>query len=342
MSETSGRSPRSLSIAMPVLYLPSESKMGVGWTAHRLANELVARGHMVTVFSPCARPADAQYEHVHVQLKGIGRTFRWGFALRRIDFRSYDVLHAHGDDHLVRASRRPSVHVRTMHGSCFDEAVHIHGLKERLRMILLGLTEVVSAVRTPNVIGVSRSALRFYPWLHRTIPNGVDVDAFRPDGLREEAPTVLFVGTYGGRKRGAMLMEQFAQSVLPAIPDAQLWMVCSDAPVARNVHVLGRLSERELIDRYRRARVFCLPSSYEGFGIPYVEALAAGHLVVASKNKGAMELLTGVDGCDLVDDDELAAALVRALRSDLHGDPGRADAYSWANVVAAYEEVYRG
>lgn len=42
----------SLRIAMISYYLPSESKIGVGYQVHELANELARRGHQVDVFQP--------------------------------------------------------------------------------------------------------------------------------------------------------------------------------------------------------------------------------------------------------------------------------------------------
>jgi len=47
---------RPLRIAMISYYLPSESKIGVGYQVHELANELARRGHHVDVFSPCTAP----------------------------------------------------------------------------------------------------------------------------------------------------------------------------------------------------------------------------------------------------------------------------------------------
>ena len=46
--------------------------------------------------------------------------------------------------------------------------------------------------------------------------------------------------------------------------------------------MLGQVSDAELVDLYRSSWLFCLPSSYEGFGIPYAEAMANGCPVVAT------------------------------------------------------------
>ena len=302
-----------LRLAVTSYYLPSESKIGAGWMSHRLANALADRGHEVTMFSPSSRPGDARYEHRHVPITGSARTFRWGWVMRNLDLGGFDGLLAQGDDHFVRRGAVPA-HVRTLHGSCFDEAVHIRGAVNRARMLALGATELVAAVRTPEVVGVSKASLRFFPWRHTVVPNGVDIELFAPDPLvpKEPTPTVLFVGTDGNRKRGWLLRKVFEQHVLPRLPEARLWMVCEDAPASPGVEVLGRLSDAELADRYRRAWVFCLPSTYEGFGVPYIEALVSGTAVIATPNRGAREVLGGGVGV-VVDESRLGPELARLL-----------------------------
>lgn len=330
-----------LRIAVSSYYLPSQSKIGAGYMAHRLANEMVKHGHYVTMFSPCSKPQDALYEHQVVALRGRLRTFKWGWALRKLDLNGFDVLHAHGDNHFRGRRSRPPV-VRTMHGSCLSEAFHIKGAKERLRMLLLGLTEVVGSITATKTVAVSKNTRHFYPWIRTVIPNGVDLSLFHP-GEKDPSPTILFVGTYRQRKRGKLLMDIFEREIRPAVPDAKLWMVCSDAPPAAGVEVLGRLSDAELADRYRRAWVFCLPSTYEGFGVPYIEAMASRTAVVASPNPGAKEIV-GADR--IVRDRDLGRRLTallsdQSLRESASQDlPRLANRYSWASVVEAYDLAY--
>lgn len=334
-----------LRIVFSSYYLPSESKIGAGYQAHGLAQAMVRAGHEVTMFSPCVKPDDALYDHIKVEVHKPLATFRWAFALRRQNFNDFDVFHAAGDDYWFMGKKRPA-HVRTMHGSCFAEAVHIRGLKERIRMAALGLSEVLATLVADRTVLVSATTRKWFPWVRTVIPNGVDLECFHPGDDTEEDPTVLFVGTYKNRKRGKLLMEVFASDIRPAISNAKLWMVCSDAPSAPGVEVLGRLSDAELADRYRRAWVFCLPSTYEGFGVPYIEALASGLPIVATPNDGAVEVLDGGRYGRVVTDDDLGPGIVELLQDAperVHlTELGvqRANDYSWESVVERYEGIY--
>lgn len=330
-------------------YLPSGSKIGVGYQAHELANELARRGHQVDMLSACPPVEGALYGHRELRLEGSLRTFRFAFALARFDYSGYDVIHAHGDDYWLWRRRVP-VHVRTMHGTGFEEARRIPGVKEKLRMLLLGLTEVLASVVADVTVAVSPQTRRWMPWVRRVIPNGVDTRRFRPDpAMRAETPTILFVGTWGNRKRGKALAEAFQRDVLPAVPGARLEMVCRDSPAdpGPGVVILGELSDAELVQAYQRAWVFCLPSEYEGFGIPYAEAMACGVPVVATPNVGARyvtdEGLAGV----LSDIDSLGSALRGVLTDDAERErlsrasQERAGAFALSTVIDRYEALYR-
>lgn len=340
---------RPLRIAMISYYLPSGSKIGVGYQVHELATELVRRGHTVDVFSECPPVDGAVYGHHRVHLTGAMRTFRFATELRKVDFSSYDVLHAHGDDYWMWRRRVP-VHVRTIHGSCFEEARTIRGTKEKLRMVALGFSEVLASLVADTTVVVSPATRRWMPWVRTVVPNGVDTSRFYPDESQlSPHPTVLFVGTWGGRKRGAALAEAFQREVLPAVPDAELRMVTQDAPAdpGPSVTVLGRLSDDELATEYRRAWVFCLPSSYEGFGIPYAEALASGTPVVATPNPGAHYVLNGGQDGVITELRGLGPSIYELLDRGTcrehykRSSSSRTAEFSLVSVVNRYEGMFR-
>ncbi|MCW2510951.1 MAG: uncharacterized protein JWP68_4099 [Modestobacter sp.] len=331
---------------MTSYYLPSGSKIGVGHQVHALANGLVARGHEVTVYSGCGPSDGARYRTVQIPLRGSLRTFRFATAVRRLDLSGFDVLHAHGDDYWLWRRRVPA-HIRTMHGSCFEEARRIKGVKEKVRMAVLGLGEELASVVADRTAVVSPDTRRWMPWVHTVVPNGVDGRLFSPgDGERESRPTILFVGTYHQRKRGQLLMEAFQEAIRPAVPGAQLWMVSSDAPPADGVVQWGRVDDATLADLYRRAWVFCLPSTYEGFGIPYAEALASGTPVVATPNPGSRYVLDDGKYGVLASDTELGSALVRVLSDSRERERltvqglERSREFDLQTVLDRYEALY--
>lgn len=332
-------------IGMISIYLPPEHKIGSGYQAHYMANALVRRGHRVTMHSPAARGDDALYDVTQIDVGTRNRTYRFARELQKINWQQFDILHAHGEDQFLWTRLRPP-HIRTMHGSCLAEALHVPGLKEKLRMTMIGLSEVMATMAADATVCISQNTRPYFPWLKRVILNGVDASMFTPGTEKESAPTLLFVGTYQNRKRGKLLMEIFVRDILPKIPTAKMWMVCSDAPAAPNVEVLGRLSTPELADRFRRAWVFCLPSTYEGFGVPYIEAMASGTPVVASPNVGAKEVLANGKYGIVASDNDLGPAIANLLANESERTKycelglQRAKEFEWNHIVAQYEKVY--
>ena len=87
-----------------------------------------------------------------------------------------------------------------------------------------------------------------------------------------------------------------------------------------NATFAGAVAPGEVGEWYRRARLVCVPSRREGFGMITAEALAAGRPVVATNVGAAPQFITdGVNGCLVPPDnaEALSAALTKALQSDL-------------------------
>jgi glycosyltransferase involved in cell wall biosynthesis len=118
---------------------------------------------------------------------------------------------------------------------------------------------------------------------------GID-PAFRPDGEVADlgAPYVLAVGTNEPRKNLSGLAKAFAHvrqhhpELILAIAGLEGW---AEKPVEKGgIRLLGYVPEDELARLYRGAAAFAYPSSFEGFGIPIVEALASGTPAVVSSH----------------------------------------------------------
>ena len=137
--------------------------------------------------------------------------------------------------------------------------------------------------------------------------------------------------------------------VVATQPDAMLWVVGEgdDAsrlrervsvlpePARHQVHLLGRLDHAALLDRYARARVFAMPSTGEGFGLVFVEAMRAGLPCIASFDSAA-EVVRDQETGFVVEQEAhaLADACLKLL-----GDDAMADRFSVAGR-ARYETQF--
>lgn len=115
-----------------------------------------------------------------------------------------------------------------------------------------------------------------------------------------------------------------------------------------NAEVTGYVDEETLIDYYNRATALYLPTLYEGFGLPFVEAMACGTVVVTT-SRGSPQEVCG-DAAAYVDDprdaSEHAALLRRLVEDDAfrldHEASGRqrAAAFSWERTAQTYLRIY--
>jgi glycosyltransferase involved in cell wall biosynthesis len=163
---------------------------------------------------------------------------------------------------------------------------------------------------------------------------------------------VLCAGTLEPRKNLARLIDAYA--ALPATLRAktQLALVGPKgwdfAPVveqaslhARDVSLLGHVTDDELACLYRACAVFAYPSLYEGFGLPVLEALAAGAPTITS-NVSSLPEVAGEAAVyvDPTSVEEIRAAIEGLLASPEQRErlralgPSRAAEFSWAGTAA--------
>jgi glycosyltransferase involved in cell wall biosynthesis len=134
--------------------------------------------------------------------------------------------------------------------------------------------------------------------------------------------TVLCVCRFYARKRVDLLLRAAAM-LRGTIPELEIRIVGGGVEAARlrrlwrDLHLestvkwIGDVTQRQLAAEYQRAHAFCLPSVQEGFGIVFLEAMAAGKPIVAARSAAVPEVVE--HGC-LVEPDN-AEALAAAIET---------------------------
>jgi glycosyltransferase involved in cell wall biosynthesis len=151
---------------------------------------------------------------------------------------------------------------------------------------------------------------------------------------------------------------------LPDEQDAHLTVVSKPAPggkteqlvsslgLSQRVHFASGLTDTDVAELMASAEIACVPSLYEGFSLPAVEAMASGTALVASR-VGALSEVVGQDGRAGVlvpagDAGALTAAIGGLLRDSARraalGTAARArveERFSWTATAQATVDLYR-
>jgi glycosyltransferase involved in cell wall biosynthesis len=181
---------------------------------------------------------------------------------------------------------------------------------------------------------------------------------------RRERATIVTLAHLVARKRHAVVLHALA-----ALPERQRpdYLVIGDGParpglarladdlgVSDRVQFTGQLDNQRALAELARCHLFVMPSVREPFGVAYVEAMAAGLPVIATRGEGGPEDIAAAgDGIVLVARDDhqaLAAAIAHSLRDpavlEARGAAARENVarhFTWAHcgrqTVAAYERA---
>ena len=270
-----------------------------------------------------------------------------------------DVVH--GTNFWVPPLRRPNG-VVTIHDLTF--LLHPELCTPQVRRynwILPGVLRRCAVVLVPSRTVATQVAaeLGFPPDRIVVTPEGIRSGALdKAEPAAVPGDYVLFTGTQEPRKNLDRLLAAFGDlkdldlRLVIAGPGGwgpvDLRLRAEELGVADRVTFTGYVPDAHLAGLLAGARAFVFPSLYEGFGLPPLEAMAAGIPVVAASAGSLPEVLGDAPlWCDPLDPGSIAAAIRRAVTDDAARvaatTAGRAQAarYTWRETARLTLEAYR-
>lgn len=355
---------------------------GTGNVAYHNARLMQERGHDVTVFT--ARTTHDEGQTFPFRVERLPALFRIGNApvTPRLltDLRDFDLIHLHcpyifGAELTMAAAGIHRVPVVVT----YHNDLLAGGLRGWVFRTYAQLNERISLSRATRLVATSKdyaehSALARLA-VHKgvsVVPNGVDVEMFRPtqgtegtsrlgERVSTQEPYVLFVGGLDSAHHFKGVRELI--EAVGRVPDLRAVIVgegnlrasyqaTADRLAPGRVEFTGRIPTDLLADLYRHAGVTVLPSTTQGeaFGMVLIESMASGTPVIATDLPGVRTVVShGTDGLIVGPGD--VEALARALSSLMvdrqarlaMGRAGHAKVvqeYDWEAIGDRLEAVY--
>jgi glycosyltransferase involved in cell wall biosynthesis len=301
-----------------------------------LAAGIRALGGQVTMITPRFRLPIYAAERVLFNEMLRYRKIAAGSVVVGIDADGYSI-----------AGRRRNFHVAAIKGVIADVLPYERGAT-RASLAFQAHLEKLHTQRADLVVTPSRYCASRIEELYgvrgaTVVPELIDLGKWRE--LLASSPTrpqansrftVLCVCRFYARKRvhlllraAALLRERIAELEVRIVGGgreaASLRRLWRELRLEGTVRWAGDASASELAAEYQRADVFCLPSVQEGFGIVFLEAMAAGKPIVAARAAAAPEVVRH----GLLVEPESAEALAEAIErlywdSELRGSLGEA------------------
>ena len=194
------------------------------------------------------------------------------------------------------------------------------------------------------------------------VPNGVDTALFKPlPGVSRRPRQVIATASADAPLKGLAVLLRAFKNLVDADPSTELVLIARPKPggdtealieqlgLRDRIHFVGDASHEQINRLYAESAVAVVPSLYEGFGLPAVEAMAAG-IPLVSTDGGALKEVVGEGGLQVragdsaaltdamqhvLSDSELAQALAQ------RGLARARQQFCWSVCAGQMEDLYR-
>jgi glycosyltransferase involved in cell wall biosynthesis len=355
-------------------YRPAlRERTGVGEYIHQLARAYTAAyGEDILLFTSSWKDRPAQTVAEQTGARVIDRRIPvriLNYLWHRLEWPPAELLAGEVDIthslHPLLMPARNAAQIVTIHDLFFLSHTEATGAEIRRDYPVLAASHArrAHAVITPTQYVRSQVIERFGVAGERIYACPPGAPMWRTLGHQPNVPSdgcILFVGTLEPRKNVGALLDAYQQLLdhrreVPrmvlagrATAAASNWLArINSAPLSNHVTHLGYVDDQAREALYRSARVLVLPSLDEGFGLPALEAMAAGVPVIVSSRGSLPEVVQDAGAqVDPSDTHALAAAIERAafdqnwaLRAAQAG-LDRARTFTWAESARTLHRAY--
>ena len=348
---------------------------GIGFYTQGLLQELATSGfanYLGLAHTPVSVENELERFGVQLEYQGAPLGVLWQQLVLPRRLRRGD-LDLYWSPLLTLPLRQPLPAVVTVHDLTTLLYPETHRLKVRLSILPFLERSLESARRiAADSHATARDLRRFFPANAkkvRVVYPGIDAD-FRPADPERVAAIrdllgcpdgyLLSVGTVEPRKNLPVLLDAW-ESLRQRRPETPPLIVAGpygwhSRSLMRRIRMLERQGLRylqrvdrdELVQLFQAARIFVLPSLYEGFGLPAAEAMACGVPTVVSDRSSLPEVVAD-GGVTVAPDDasDLAATLQRILEDPVwtrelsERARARATQFSWPRAAREMEVLFR-
>lgn len=194
----------------------------------------------------------------------------------------------------------------------------------------------------------SKEVKKYYHVNCEVIPNGIDVDFYRPLKVKKENNVILFVGRIIKIKGVLELL-----NVANDLKKYEFWFA-GKGPLSKKINLkntkyLGFKNGSQLIEIYNKATICVLPSHTENMPVVALEAMSCGSPVIATK-KGFSEFIVNNENGILIDsknEKQLKDSIIRlmknpGLRNTLGNNARKTSLkYDWDYITSNYYNLYK-